>query len=128
MKTCLLVLLEIFILSEMQCFWFNIHLFISNILLFLMLFFESLIWYSKHLIRLSKHGLDFVVKILSWYKGWWWFSNSGGFSRWSVFLTGDGSCVCGGIHNERYIFFGDYILLCFCLKLRVLLTVSVIFR
>ena len=28
----------------------------------------------------------------------------------------------------REIFFGDYILLCFCLKLRVLLTVSVIFR
>ena len=94
---------------------------------FVIKFFKSLISFGKHLIRSSKHGLYYVVKVIFWNKWWWWCGNSGGFIRWSEFLTVSRSCVCWGRKNEEYSFLGLYIAL-FCFKIKVLLKIVVICR
>ena len=86
------------IIWEEKCFWFEIHQLIYNTLQLFMLIF-------KYLIRSSKHGLYCVVKVIFLHKWWRRCGNSGYFSRWGNFLTGDGLCVCGLGHSEEYSFY-----------------------
>ena len=87
-------------------YYLILHVVLLSTELFFELFFKYFMLFIKYLIRLIKHGLECVVKVIFWHKSWWWWSNCGVFGIWIDVITGSWSCVYVGINNEEYSFVG----------------------